>query len=205
VEKIVALHTSRDWAISEAGLEAQTDARSCRPLRRAARRARDRLAASVGDCDIELEEDGAAEDTELKLRVHIFHLLQTVSEHTIDLDVGVPARGWHGEAYRGHIFWDELFIFPFLSLRIPMLTRALLRYRYRRLPEARRRRARPASGRHVPWQSGSDGREETQRLHLNPRIGPLAARQHPPAAPHQSAIAYNVWQYHQATDDHEFL
>jgi alpha,alpha-trehalase len=42
----------------------------------------------------------------------MFHLLQTVSEHTIDLDVGVPARGWHGEAYRGHIFWDEMFIFP---------------------------------------------------------------------------------------------
>ena len=35
-------------------------------------------------------------------------------------------------------FWDELFIFPFLTLRLPMLTRALLRYRYRRLPEARR-------------------------------------------------------------------
>ena len=47
----------------------------------------------------------------------------------IDLDVGVPARGWTGEAYRGHVFWDELFIFPFLNHRLPKLTRALLLYR----------------------------------------------------------------------------
>jgi alpha,alpha-trehalase len=108
-------------------------------------RARACLEAPVGECDIGLE-DHAAPDTELKLRVHMFHLLQTASEHTIDLDTGIPARGWHGEAYRGHIFWDELFIFPFLSLRIPMLTRALLRYRHRRLPEARRAAQEAGSG-----------------------------------------------------------
>ena len=70
--------------------------------------------------------------------MHVFHLLQTASPNSIDRDVGIPARGWHGEAYRGHVFWDELFIFPFLTLRFPMLCRALLLYRYRRLPEARR-------------------------------------------------------------------
>lgn len=36
------------------------------------------------------------------LRLHLFHVLQTISPHTADLDVGVPARGLHGEAYRGH-------------------------------------------------------------------------------------------------------
>ena len=71
------------------------------------------------------------------LRLHLLHLLQTVSPNSSDLDVGVPARGLHGEAYRGHIFWDELFIFPVLNLRLPMITRSLLGYRYRRLPEAR--------------------------------------------------------------------
>ena len=73
----------------------------------------------------------------MKLWLHIFQILQTVSTHSIDLDVGVPPRGWHGEAYRGHIMWDELFIFPYLNLRKPPLTKALLRYRYRRLGEAR--------------------------------------------------------------------
>ena len=85
------------------------------------------------------------------LHLHIFHLLQTTSPHTIDLDVGVPARGWHGEAYRGHIFWDELFIFPLLNFRMPEITRALLMYRYRRLDEARAGGARRRlPGRDVP-------------------------------------------------------
>lgn len=204
-EKIVALHTSRDRAITEAGLEAN------RTLGHAG--CFDALLAAQeiawrhlwDECDIELT-DGTADDTELKARLHIFHLLQTASPHIIDLDVGVPARGWHGEAYRGHIFWDELFVFPFLSLRLPMLTRALLRYRYRRLPEARRAaRAAGFEGAMFPWQSGSNGREETQHLHLNPKSG----RWNPDNTHRQrhinSAIAYNVWQYYQATEDHEFI
>src|SRR5690606_40006167 len=42
---------------------------------------------------------------------------ELLSPHTADLDVGMPARGLHGEAYRGHVFWDELFVFPFLNTR----------------------------------------------------------------------------------------
>jgi alpha,alpha-trehalase len=56
-----------------------------------------------------------------------------------------------------------------------------------------------------PWQSGSDGREETQRLHLNPMSGRWipdnSHRQH-----HiNGAIALNVWQYYEVTQDREFL
>lgn len=205
VEKTVALHTSRDTANAEAGLEAR---RSLRYAGRFDELLNDHEVAwrhLWEDCDIEVEGHSAT-NTERNLRVHIFHLLQTASPHSIDLDVGVPARGWHGEAYRGHIFWDELFIFPFLSLRIPTLARALLQYRYRRLPEARRA-AREAGfqGAMFPWQSGSNGREETQRVHLNPKSG----RWNPDNSHRQrhinSAIAYNIWQYYQATDDHEFL
>jgi alpha,alpha-trehalase len=205
IEKIVALHTSRDWAISEPGIAA------LRALGQAGRF--DALLSAHAlawkrlweMCDIGLE-DHAAPETELKLRVHMFHLLQTASEHTIDLDTGIPARGWHGEAYRGHIFWDELFIFPFLSLRIPMLTRALLHYRHRRLPEARRAaQAAGFRGAMYPWQSGSDGREETQRLHLNPESGRWLPDNTHRQRHVNAAIAYNVWQYHQASDDREFL
>jgi trehalose/maltose hydrolase-like predicted phosphorylase len=118
----------------------------------------------------------------------------------------VPARGWHGEAYRGHIFWDELFIFPFLTLRFPELTRSLLMYRYRRLDEARHLARRGGyDGAMFPWQSGSDGREESQKLHLNPEVGTLAAG-HSNLQRHVNvAIAWNVWQYHEATGDMDFL
>ncbi len=140
------------------------------------------------------------------LRLDLFHVLQTVSEHSALLDAGVPARGLHGEAYRGHVLWDELFVFPVLNVRLPTLSRALLSYRYRRLPWARRAaRASGHPGAAYPWQSGSDGREESQRLHLNP----LSGRWVVDATSRQRhvglAVAYNAWQYYQVTDDRGFL
>ncbi|MEW9339640.1 glycoside hydrolase family 65 protein [Streptomyces tanashiensis] len=140
------------------------------------------------------------------LRLHLFHLLQTLSPHTAELDVGVPARGLHGEAYRGHVFWDELFVLPYVTLHFPEVARALLMYRHRRLPAARAA-AREAGGQGAmyPWQSASSGREETQALHLNPRSGRwLPDRSH--LQRHVgSAVALNVWRYAQATGDRGFL
>ncbi len=154
---------------------------------------------------LRIDLDGAQDATRI-VRLHLLHLVQTLSPNTVDLDVGVPARGLHGEAYRGHVFWDELFVFPVLNPRFPNLTRSLLRYRYRRLPEARRAAAEAGlAGAMFPWQSGSDGREESQRLHLNP----LSGRWNPDPSRRAHhigiAIAYNVWQYYQATGDLEFL
>ena len=118
----------------------------------------------------------------------------------------MPARGWTGEAYQGHIFWDELFIFPFFNYRMPEITRSLLMYRYRRLGEARAAAAAAGyKGAMFPWQSGSDGQEETEALNLNPR----SQRWVPDNSYLQrhvgSAIAHNVWQYFQVTHDVEFL
>jgi alpha,alpha-trehalase len=211
VEKVVALYTSRDHAISECGLAARTAvARAGRidELLDAHAQAWKHL-WEVFDIDIEVAQDGAEDGrlaTSATVRVHVFHLLQTASPHVTDLDVGVPARGLHGEAYRGHVFWDELFIFPFLNLRMPEITRALLRYRYRRLGEARAAaRAAGCRGAMFPWQSGSDGREETPELFLNPRSGRWM-RDHTRLERHVgSAIAYNVWQYYQVSGDVKFL
>ncbi|MEV6426396.1 trehalose-phosphatase [Nocardia sp. NPDC051463] len=154
---------------------------------------------------LRIDLDGRANPERL-VRLHLMHLTQTLSPHTTDLDVGVPARGLHGEAYRGHVFWDELFVFPVLNPRFPDITRSLLRYRYRRLPEARRAAAEAGlNGAMFPWQSGSDGREESQRWHLNP----LSGRWNPDSSRRAHhigiVIAYNVWQYYQVTGDLEFL
>ena len=128
------------------------------------------------------------------------------SRHTADLDAGVPARGLNGEAYRGHVFWDELYVYPFLSLRLPEVTRGLLMYRYRRLDEARAAAQEAGfDGAMFPWQSGSEGTEETQHVHLNP----LSGRWEPDLSRNQrhvnAAIFYNVWHYFQATGDLPFL
>ena len=56
-----------------------------------------------------------------------------------------------------------------------------------------------------PWQSGSDGREESQRLHLNPRSGrwnpDSSARAHHVGI----AVAYSAWKFYQVTGDLAYL
>ncbi len=204
IEKVVAVFTSRDQAITDPTLEAETLVSRASPYaalyvshQRAWRHLWDRAEMTLG---------GADSDAQLILRLHEFHLLQTSSMHSIDRDLGIPSRGWHGEAYRGHILWDELFIFPFLNLRIPELTRSLLMYRYRRLGEARHAaQVAGYAGAMFPWQSGSNGREESQKLHLNPRSGRWVPDETHRQRHVNAAIAYNIWQYYLASGDREFL
>jgi len=208
LEKLAAFYTSRDHAISECGLAA----------RKAIGRA-GRFDVAMADhvlawqqlwrrfeVHIQPADPGFKLNVSMLLRLNMFHLLQAVSPDSIGLDIGVPARGWTGEAYQGHVFWDELFIFPFFNYRMPEITRSLLMYRYRRLGEARAAAAAAGyQGAMFPWQSGSDGQEETQASNLNPR----SQRWVPDNSYLQrhvgSAIAYNVWQYFQVTHDVEFL
>ncbi len=208
VEKIVSLYTSRDRAIADSGLEARKAVAGAAPfdaLRQSHAQRWQQLWRHF-DLDLEMRDHHEKKNERMILHLHIFHLLQSVSMHSMDLDVGVPSRGWHGEAYRGHIFWDEVFIFPFLNLRVPEITRALLMYRYRRLPAARAgARAAGFRGAMFPWQSGSSGREESQRVHLNPRSGRWLPDNTHLQRHVNAAIAYNVWQYFQATRDMEFL
>jgi len=140
------------------------------------------------------------------LRMHLYHLMVSASPHNEKLDASVTARGLHGEAYRGHIFWDELFILPFYDIHFPKTARSLLMYRYRRLNKAREyAREHGYKGAMFPWQSGSDGSEETQTIHLNPVSGEWGS-DHSSLQRHVSlAVAYNVWEYFHITQDKEFL
>ena len=204
VEKIAALYTSRDCAISESLLEARQAAQGAAGFGELAARHAAAWDALWNRFDIRL--DSANEWVETVLHLHIFHLLQAVSPNSTRLDVGVPARGWHGEAYRGHVFWDEIFIFPLLNFQSPALASALLNYRYARLGTARAAASAAGyRGAMFPWQSGSNGREETQQLHLNPQ-----SRRWLPDHSHLQrhvniAVAYNVWQHYMVTGSIQFL
>jgi trehalose/maltose hydrolase-like predicted phosphorylase len=203
IEKLCSIHTSRDSACSEpleSTLRTLASAQGFAALADGQARAWRQLWSCFA---LELP---AHPRTVAALRLHLFHILQTVSAYCCELDAGIPARGLHGENYRGHVFWDELFIFPVLTLRWPELTRALLLYRYRRLPEARRQARRlELAGAVFPWRSASDGRDVTERWRRNPSSGRFIA-DHSHLQRHvNAAIAYNVWQYYQATSDHEFL
>ncbi len=206
IEKVVAIHTVRDRAISDP-LDAATHAAQSAPgfedLLASHERSWRRLWRWS---DIRIHETDGHPETQSILRLHIFHLMQSVSVHSIGLDVGVTARGLHGEAYRGHIFWDELFIVPLLNLSVPEITRALLLYRYRRLPAARRLAQEAGfEGAMFPWQSGSDGREESQVMHLNPRSNRWTPDETHLQRHVGAAVAYNTWRYFEATCDHEFI
>lgn len=208
LEKVVALYTSRDHAISESGIEAR---KTITRVGRFKDVMNDHVLAWKHlwrnfDVHIEPEALRPRLNVSMLLRLNMFHLLQTVSLHSIGLDIGVPARGWTGEAYQGHIFWDELFIFPFFNYRTPEITRALLMYRYRRLDEARAAaKSFGYKGAMFPWQSGSDGQEETQTLNLNPRSQHWMPDNTYLQRHVGSAVALNVWQYFQVTRDIEFL
>ncbi len=58
------------------------------------------------------------------LRLHTYHMMCTASPHNPSIDAGMPARGLNGEAYRGHIFWDEIFILPFFNRHFPEISKA---------------------------------------------------------------------------------
>jgi trehalose/maltose hydrolase-like predicted phosphorylase len=203
VEKMVALHSSRDHAINEPLDNAIKAVVRYEPFAAAFdhhARAWDEL-WSVSD--LRIPKDSRVQ---LLVRLHISHVLQVCSPHTADLDAGVPARGLNGEAYRGHVFWDELYIYPFLDFRLPEITRELLMYRYRRLDEARAAAKEVGyKGAMYPWQSGSDGKEETQVVHLNPRSGRWDRDLSHNQRHVNAAIFYNIWRYYQATEDYEFL
>ena len=140
------------------------------------------------------------------LRMHLLHLLQTVSYNTEDLDVGVPARGLHGEAYRGHVFWDELFIFPVLNLRLPTVTRSLLRYRYRRLPEARRAaKAGRVSRRDVPVAIRQRRPRGKPAAASESAIRAVAAGSQPSCPSHRHRRCLQHWKFYQVTGDLAYL
>jgi beta-phosphoglucomutase family hydrolase len=203
IEKVVSIYTSKDEGVGDARTEAKDalfQAGSFDELLVGHKAAWERLWAVS---DMLIDGDRFCQKT---IRLHIYHLLVAASLHNTKIDAGMTARGLHGEAYRGHVFWDELYILPFYNLHFPEISKSLLMYRYRRLNDAKEHATEHGYlGAMYPWQTADDGKEETQVIHYNPVSGnwdpDLSCRQR-----HVSlAIAYNVWQYFNTTNDIEFL
>ncbi|HET7781318.1 MAG TPA: HAD-IA family hydrolase [Arthrobacter sp.] len=204
ISKAVAVVTSRDRAISSPASAARAVLERCgddfeallSAHQEAWRRELDPFRVDI-DAPVQVR---------LVLNLHIFHVLQTLTRHTAELDAGVTARGLHGEGYRGHVFWDELFVLPLLTSRTPDLARSLIDYRWRRLPAARHAASVLGfSGAKFPWQSGSDGTEETPKWLYNDRSGRWVKDNSHMQLHAGLAVAFNAWQYYQATNDKAWL
>jgi trehalose/maltose hydrolase-like predicted phosphorylase len=109
--------------------------------------------------DIRIEGD---EQLQLEARIALFHLMASVP---VRGEAAVGARGMTGHAYRGHVFWDaDLFVLPFLAATEPAAARAMLEYRYNRLPAALAiAKAEGHRGARFPWESAATGFDVTPR------------------------------------------
>ena len=143
-------------------------------LRRAGQAGFDRLLAEQRATwaqrwrDVDVRLPGAPRD-QLGIRFALFHLWSHAA-HTKELAIG--ARGVTGGGYAGHVFWDaDVYVLPALMTMDPDAARAMLRYRYNRLPAAREyARASGRRGARFPWESADDGTDVT------PRSGEFAGR-----------------------------
>ncbi|MEW5895357.1 MAG: glycosyl hydrolase family 65 protein [Candidatus Omnitrophota bacterium] len=203
VEKVVSIYTSRDHGVADPTVAAKEKVSGIAGFNMVYSPHQAKWLELWSVFDIRVEKDLFVQTF---LRVHMFHLLQASSTYNEDIDAGLPARGLHGEAYRGHIFWDEMFSFAFYNLHAPETTRALLMYRYRRL-DAAKENARQSGyqGAMYPWQSASTGEEATQVIHLNPMSGTWGPDYSFLQRHVSLAIGYNVWTYYFSSGDRDFL
>lgn len=146
-------------------------------------------------------------DLQRLIRLNIFHIRQAAQHQANQyLNTSVGSRGLTGEGYRGHIFWDEIFVVPYYAANDPKTARDILQYRIKRLNVARCNAClEDEIGALYPWQSGNFGDEQSQKIHLN-----TVSNQWEPdnsrLQRHVSlAIAYNFWIYTQTTDDLSLL
>ena len=203
IDKLVSIYTSRDQGVADNCSMAQEAVNSIESFESLYKAHQAKWKALWKIYDIEVQGDPFVQQA---LRLHAFHLLQSASTYNEDIDAGMPVRGLHGEAYRGHIFWDELFAFPFYNQHSPEITRALLMYRYRRLGAAKENAKQHGyQGAMYPWQSASTGEETTQIIHLNPLSGTWGPDYSSLQRHVSIAVAYNVWTYFYSSGDRDFL
>lgn len=73
------------------------------------------------------------------LRFGIYHLLRSANDSS---RVAIDAKGYAGEAYFGHYFWDmEIYLLPFYIYTHPEQAKKLVSFRHRTLEGARKMRA----------------------------------------------------------------
>jgi trehalose/maltose hydrolase-like predicted phosphorylase len=143
-------------------------------------------------------------DAELAARFAIHHLLASVAG---DGEAAVGARGLSGPAYGGHVFWDtDVFVVPALAAIHPQAARAVLQYRIRQLPDARRvAAALGRSGARFAWETAHDGTDVTPRSthDTSGALVPILTGQH---EEHIVAdVAWAAWQYARWAGDATFL
>lgn len=154
--------------------------------------------------DIVIEGDVKAQ---LAVRYNLFQLFNCAPWQ--DERVSIGAKTLSGFGYRGHAFWDtEIFILPFFTFTQPTVARNLLTYRYHTLNGARRKAENSGyKGAMFPWESADSGDEVTPRWSIpnDPYARDVRIWCSDREIHISADIAYAIWQYWQATNDHDWM
>ncbi len=136
--------------------------------------------------------EGCSRD-QLYINFCIYHLLRS---NTGDSRVAICAKGFAGEAYFGHFFWDtEVYLLPFFLYTNPELALPLLEFRINTLEGAKENaKCYGYEGARYPWESSVTGLEQCPNW------------QYADNEVHVTAdVVHGLWHAYKATEDEEFL
>lgn len=144
---------------------------------------------STGDIEVEGQPDITRD-----IRFALYHLYAFSRKGTA---YSLSPMGLSGLGYNGHVFWDtELWMYPPILMLQPDMAKSFLEYRYQRLEAAKQNAfAHGYDGAMYPWESSSDGSEDTPVWALT---GPF--QQHI-----TGTVAWAFWKYYQVTGDKDWL
>lgn len=214
IEKISNVYTSRDRElegtpvekIQEISLEALKASRQEGYARIAAASAAewDRKVWNRTPIEIDCEDPY----DQLAIRFAQYHLEIMVPDHDNRMNIG--AKGFSGEGYKGHTFWDsDIFVLPYFTFTSPEVAKKLVEYRYLSLPGAHKKAAsNHYEGAQFPWESAwLDDGEVTPVWGAADIVTGLPIKiwsgfieQHITAD-----VAYGLWQYYMVTGDEQFM
>lgn len=154
--------------------------------------------------DIKISTDYNQDELNARIRFNIYHLLINGSDS--DYRHGIGIKGFTGEMYRGHYFWDtEMYMFPFYVYTNPLVARNLLVFRHRILDSARKNAAsRCFKGALYCWEDDERGNEGINHEIIR-ETGELRIRETIDQYHKNLAVMYAIFNYYRATDDIEFM
>lgn len=142
-------------------------------------------------CEIQIDGDEKAQHA---VNFSIYHLLRCANED--DDRVAVCAKGFAGEAYFGHYFWDtEVYLLPFYLYSMPQVAKNLVNFRVHTLEGAKiNAKDIGYEGAKYPWESSVTGIEQCPNWQYADHEVHITAD-----------VIYGMWNYYCTTKDLEFI
>ncbi|MGD0610330.1 MAG: glycosyl hydrolase family 65 protein [Anaerolineales bacterium] len=157
---------------------------------------------AVADIRVNARDD--SKELSAKIRFNLYHLIIHGSEG--DYRHGIGIKGFTGEMYRGHYFWDtEMYMFPFFLYTNPVIARNLLVFRHSLLDRAKQNaKERGYRGLVFSWECDELGNEGINH-EMDREMGVMRRREVLDQYHLNLAVMNAVFRYYEATGDFEYM